>query len=251
MLLVRQGNKRRIAKEIIKYFPEHNIYIEPFFGAGGIFFNKKKAKYNFVNDLDEETYNLFQVIINKPKQFENLLKQVPKHRSLFAKWKKYTEKNEIWRAVRFVYLSNFSYMGGRETMKFGIENTKAVTLRRIKETFHYLGDTTFDCKPYDKFLKGISLKSEKNKSNIFIYCDPPYISTIQKYYTPKWNTNDFKELIQELKKIGSNFAISEFDDTQVIEVAKEEGLNIIEIGERQNLKNIRKEILIVNYEIKQ
>lgn len=249
MLLVRQGNKRRIAKEVIKYFPEHDTYIEPFFGAGGIFFNKEKVKYNFVNDLDEEIYNLFQVIINKPKQFENLLRQVPKHRSLFSKWKKYTEKNEIWRAVRFVYLSNFSYMGGRETMKFGLENSKALTLRRVKATFDYLGDTAFDCKPYDEFLRGISLRDKKDKSSIFIYCDPPYASTAQKYNTPKWEIDDFKKLIQELKKIGSNFAISEFDNIQVIEAAKAANLNVINIGERQNLKNKRKEILIVNYEV--
>ena len=44
MILRRLGNKKKIAKEIQKYFPEHKIYIEPFFGAGGMFFNKPKAK---------------------------------------------------------------------------------------------------------------------------------------------------------------------------------------------------------------
>lgn len=36
MILRRLGNKKRIAKEIQVYFPYHKIYIEPFFGAGGI-----------------------------------------------------------------------------------------------------------------------------------------------------------------------------------------------------------------------
>lgn len=34
------GNKKALADKIIKYFPQHETYIEPFFGAGGIFFNK-------------------------------------------------------------------------------------------------------------------------------------------------------------------------------------------------------------------
>lgn len=52
MILRRLGNKQAIAHKIIPYFPPHKIYIEPFFGAGGMFFNKPKAKYNIVNDLD-------------------------------------------------------------------------------------------------------------------------------------------------------------------------------------------------------
>ena len=45
MILRRLGNKSKIAADIQKHFPQHKIYIEPFFGAGGMFFNKPKAKY--------------------------------------------------------------------------------------------------------------------------------------------------------------------------------------------------------------
>lgn len=64
MILRRLGNKKKIAQEIQKHFPPHKIYIEPFFGAGGMFFNKPKAKYNIVNDLDSDVFNLFQVVMN-------------------------------------------------------------------------------------------------------------------------------------------------------------------------------------------
>ena len=62
MVLRRLGNKQKIAKEIIQYFPKHDIYFEPFFGAGGMFFSKTKARYNYVNDFDEDVYNLFMVL---------------------------------------------------------------------------------------------------------------------------------------------------------------------------------------------
>ena len=53
MILNRLGNKKRLAVDLIPYFPKHNTFIEPFFGAGGMFFYKQKAKYNFVNDLEK------------------------------------------------------------------------------------------------------------------------------------------------------------------------------------------------------
>ena len=74
MILRRLGNKKKIAKEIQKHFPVHKIYIEPFFGAGGMFFNKPKVKYNFLNDNDSEVFNLFNVVSTKKEQFEELFK---------------------------------------------------------------------------------------------------------------------------------------------------------------------------------
>ena len=45
--------------------------------------------------------------------------------------------------------------------------------------------------------------------------------------------------------------MSEFDNEFILQQAKERGLNVIIIGERQNLKNRRTEILITNYKISQ
>lgn len=79
MILRRLGNKKKIAHKIIQYFPPHKIYIEPFFGAGGMFFNKPKVKYNFLNDLDSDVFNLFQVVTdkNKNKEFLKMFENMP------------------------------------------------------------------------------------------------------------------------------------------------------------------------------
>ena len=60
-MLRRVGNKARIAHKIVPLFPPHTHYIELFFGAGGLYFNKPPAKYNFCNDLDSEVFNFWQV----------------------------------------------------------------------------------------------------------------------------------------------------------------------------------------------
>ena len=59
MILRRRGNKKEIASLIQKHFPPHKIYIELFFGAGGMFFNKPVVRYNFINDIDNDVFNLW------------------------------------------------------------------------------------------------------------------------------------------------------------------------------------------------
>ena len=41
------------------------------------------------------------------------------------------------------------------------------------------------------------------------------------------------------------FLLSEFDHPAVLELAKQHGLRVINLGERKNLKNRRTEILVV------
>ena len=110
MILRRLGNKKRIAKDIIKHFPPHKIYIEPFFGAGGMFFNKPKAKYNIVNDLDSDVFNLFQVVMNRREELEKAFYLMPIHSDLLEYWKANREEEPIRKALRFLFLSNFALL---------------------------------------------------------------------------------------------------------------------------------------------
>ena len=110
MILRRLGNKGKIADKIQSYFPDHKIYIEPFFGAGGMFFNKRKAKYNIVNDLDSDVFNLFQVVLNNRDEFLESLEITPYSSELFEYWKKNKETEPIKKAIRFIYLSKQQFL---------------------------------------------------------------------------------------------------------------------------------------------
>lgn len=62
------------------------------------------------------------------------------------------------------------------------------------------------------------------------------------------HSNDFECGLEET---GCKFAYSEFDHPFILQQAKERNLNVIRIGERQNLKNRRIEILVTNYKTSQ
>jgi DNA adenine methylase len=158
MILRRLGNKKKIAKEIQKYFPPHKIYIEPFFGAGGMFFNKPKAKYNIVNDLDSDVFNLFQVVMNQKEELEKAFYMMPIHSDLLNYWKKNEEIEPIKKALRFLFLSNFTYMGTGTQMRTRGDNVKSEFYNHLDKTFEIISDINFSNKDCCKFLKSIEFR---------------------------------------------------------------------------------------------
>ena len=244
MILRRLGNKKNIATEIQKYFPPHKIYIEPFFGAGGMFFNKPKAKYNIVNDLDSDVFNLFQVVMNQKEELEKAFYMMPIHSDLLNYWKKNLEVDPIKKALRFLFLSNFTWMGAGNSIDLGNKN-KHQTSNFFKITFDLLSDVkfcNFDC---NKFINSQQFtKSDPN--DCLIYCDPPYLGT-EDNYSNSFTQEQSIELFDTLQATKCKFAMSEFDNPFILEQAEKRGLNIITIGERQNLKNRKTEILVTNY----
>ena len=244
MILRRLGNKKRIAHKILPHFPAHKIYIEPFFGAGGMFFSKTKAKYNIVNDLDSDVFNLFQVVMNQKEELEKAFYMMPIHSDLLEYWKANKEQEPIRKALRFLLLSNFTYLGKQDTIKYGTENHKNSVYNNIDNCFNLIHDVQFLNKDYSKFLRSFEIT---NQENYFIYCDPPYLTTTNNYsnsFTEEQTTTLFKTLIDT----GCKFAVSEFDNPVILDLAKQHNLEVITIGERCNLKNRRTEILVVNYE---
>jgi DNA adenine methylase len=248
MVLNRLGNKRKIANKIIQYFPEHSIYIEPFFGAGGMFFNKPKAKYNVVNDLDSEVFNLFQVVSHQKKELEDIFLQMPISEDLWNFWKATKETEPVRKALRFLFFSNYGYLGKSETLRSQVSvNTSQILYENLTKT----QDLLFGCKFFNKdfrvFLKTLGFIRNNEKSRTFIYCDPPYIDT-DNNYEQGFTYEDTADLFQVLTEIGCKFAVSEFDDPKIIELAKSYNLRIEYISRRKNIKNYRNEILIMNYD---
>lgn len=250
MILRRLGNKQAIAHKIIQHFPDHKIYIEPFFGAGGMFFNKPKAKYNIVNDLDSDVFNLFQVVMNQKEDLEKAFYMMPIHSDLLEYWKVNQETDPIKKALRFLFLSNLTYFGTGNSIGLVCGNSKVFLLSKLDEVSKFLFDVQFANFDFRKFLNSLSFRDESEQNHSFIYCDAPYIET-DNNYSNSFTEKDSIDLFNCLQETGCKFAMSEFDNEFILNQAKERKLNIIFIGERQNLKNRRTEILITNYQNQQ
>jgi DNA adenine methylase len=247
MILRRLGNKKKIASEIQKYFPQHKIYIEPFFGAGGMFFNKPKAKYNIVNDLDSDVFNLFQVVMNQKEELEKAFYMMPIHSDLLDYWKNNKETDPIKKALRFLFLSNLTYLGKGSNITYNTNDSKINVMALIDKTNKFIFDVLFNNCDCIKFINDICFRhGQQDKDRSFVYCDPPYLGTNDNY-SNSFTEEQSESLFNTLEETKCKFAMSEFDHPFILEQAKKRGLNVHIIGERQNLKNRRVEILVTNY----
>lgn len=176
---------------------------------------------------------------------------MPIHSDLLDYWKNNKETDPIKKALRFLFLSNLTVMGTGNSIQGGVYNDKLSFYEKIEPCFKYLDNVKMFNTDYKDFLnKKIAFGDSGFSCGInetFIYCDPPYLGT-DSNYSNNFTEEQTEDLFNTLQKIKCKFAISEFDHPFVISEAKKRKLNVIYIGERQNLKNRRTEILITNYE---
>lgn len=250
MILRRLGNKKKLAAKIQSYFPKHVIYFEPFFGAGGMFFHKPLAKYNYVNDNDSEVYNFFKVIRDETKAFERALSLTPLHVDQLNYWKENNETDPVLRAVRFLFLSNYTYLGVVGSLRFCVSNSKQIALQLLQASIEKLQFVKFNNCDFEKFLKAFTHREERDVRGTFVYCDPPYLGTTDNYANG-FTEEDSLRLFDALEKKDWKFAISEFNHPFILQQAEERGLNIITIGDRISLNKRSTEILITNYAVNQ
>ena len=99
------GSKWGSADWIISHFPEHHSYLEPFFGSGGVFFNKPRSDIETINDLDGEVVNLFRQIRNDPERLAREIYFTPYSR-------------EAYEMVRyFIPIGNYCFFPGISILK--------------------------------------------------------------------------------------------------------------------------------------
>lgn len=252
MILTRMGNKRRLMKKIAQYFPVHRMRIELFFGAGGSFFYLPKPKYSILNDLDDDVTNLYLMVQSRKEELWYEIAILPITEGLIRHWKKNTESDPMMKAVRFLFLSNFTYLGKGDTLRVGLDNAKETILKNIDKTFEHLKNCKILNRDFRNVLSCVSFtKGLNDKDECFVFLDPIYLETEYTYRVPKWKESDSIDCLDLMVNCGIKAAMSEFDHPTILKEAKKRGLNVIIIGERSNIKNRRIEILITNYNVNQ
>lgn len=96
------GGKWMLAPWIIKHFPAHRTYVEPFGGAASVLLRKPRAYAEVYNDLDDDVVNLFRVL-QDPAMAEALIRKLaltPFARSEFEiAWDETTDAVELARRL--------------------------------------------------------------------------------------------------------------------------------------------------------
>ena len=96
------GSKWSMTEWIINYMPQHNTYLEPFFGSGAVFFRKNKSKNETINDIDGNVVNLFKVIRESPEKLAHVVQWTPYSRDEYYYSLEYEAVDPIEKARLFL-----------------------------------------------------------------------------------------------------------------------------------------------------
>ena len=130
------GGKNLLAPEIIKRFPKHNCYVEPFCGGCNVILQKGPSTVEIVNDVNADLVNFLLVLKDRPEELYHECEALPYSQYLYEKWKwEDISKEGLERAVRFFYCDP-PYVGHEELYQGGFKKEDhqrlANTLNSIK-----------------------------------------------------------------------------------------------------------------------
>lgn len=203
------GAKWGIADWIIGFFPKHHSYLEPFFGSGGVFFNKDKSNIETINDLDGEVVNLFECIRNDPEKLARYIFFTPYSREIYnLAYSKEPPVDRFERAARLLAKCNmghgFRTTGERVGWKRDVAGRERAYAAKawcglpdaIIETAERLRGVQIECTPAAKLIQGF------NSPDVLIYCDPPYLLSTRhgKQYRCEMTEDDHLQLLDVLKR---------------------------------------------------
>lgn len=202
------GSKWRIADWIISHFPEHHSYLEPFFGSGGVFFNKPRSDIETINDLDGDVVNLFKWVRDDPERLAHEIYFTPYSREVYESAFSEEPKNSLEKAVQFYTRLNMGYgfrtYGNKVGWKVDVQGRERAYAaadwcklpEKIMEATERLRGVQIE------HCEALDLIRRYNSKNVLIYCDPPYVLSIRhgKQYREEMTDGDHLELLKALRQ---------------------------------------------------
>jgi len=173
------GGKRRLAKHILPLFPAHTCYVEPFCGAAALYFMKKPAKVEVLNDISGELVNLYRVVQHHLEEFVRQFKWALISREMY-KWLQITPEvilTDIQRAARFYYLQKMAFGGKVSGQTFGTGTTNPPTMNLLRIEEELSAAHLRLARTYVEHLDWKSCIQKYDRPHTLFYADPPYWQT--------------------------------------------------------------------------
>lgn len=215
-LLNYYGGKWNSAQWIISYFPDHEIYCEPFAGGASVLLQKERSKREILNDLDGEIVNLLKVMRDRYGSLEKKLILTPHSRVEFIKAYRDT-KEPIERARRTLIKSYFG-IGDSHAQRNGMRSSKTSNTCVAKSWMNWV-DNAWELA--DR-LRGVTIENlpyanviEKYASpQTLFYMDPPYVKDTRNDrhgYRHDFDDEDHRTLIDVLERRDLMVVLSGYD----------------------------------------
>jgi len=183
------GGKRSILAEITKLFPEFaGRYIEPFVGAGAVFFSLDEQTPKILNDFNSDLVEVYEVIRDSLPQLIRELKKHENNKEHFLRVRaldrdpSFMKLSPVVRAARFIYLNKTCFNGlyrvnrlGQFNVPFGKQsNPDFIAKGNLQAVSNFLNAPSKNGKRPQFFSGDYKLVTALARTGDFVYLDPPY-----------------------------------------------------------------------------
>jgi len=258
------GGKFYIADWIVNLMPRHEIYVEPFFGAGWVFFRKPRVWIEVINDIDDRVYALFKVL-SDGELFQEFVEKVW---FVGASEKLYYEMLErlkdgglglVDKAVAFFYVNRFCLSGNlSEQFLLWKAYNKADAYERVKDRLLAMHRRLRGAAVLNRDWKEVVEKYDDERS--LFYLDPPYVlstrSGSEGIYAGEMSDQEHEELVDICLRLKGKVILSGYqneiyrrlEESGWIRLDKEVSLRSRVVGKGEE-KGKRVESVWLNYKV--
>lgn len=214
------GGKNLLADRISALIEmiDHHVYVEVFFGMGGVFFRRKiMPRAEVINDVNNELVTLFRVLRNHPAALIDELSLWLASRAEFDALKNASTEHmtDIQRAARFYFLQRQAFGGKAFGQAFGIPGSKAAMfdarkhINTLNEAHERLQGVTIENLDWQEVIKRYDTPST------LFYLDPPYWGGENDYGKGIFQRSDFAKIASVLADLEGKFILSINDVSEI------------------------------------
>lgn len=246
-----RGGKSLLLNEILPRICEHKTYVEPFAGAGWVFFQKEPAKVEVLNDINGDIANLYRVVRDQPHELEQRLLFTILSRELFNEIRDQRPTDPVARAWRFLYLLKASFSANMTNFGYRVKKiNSAYRFKTLLDNFWPVHERLRGCQIEQ--LPWWDVLARYDRPETFFYLDPPYYGHENDYGKNIFAKGDFSFMASLLKELRGRFMLSINDLPETREIFNSFNITPVKThysvnaGKGGNAK-YRGELLIANY----
>jgi len=209
------GAKFRLAPWVLKHFPPHGTYVEPFGGAAGVLLQKPRSYAEVYNDLDGEMVNFFRVLRNTGQRaaLVEALALTPYHRDEFDLAWEPTE-DPIEQARRLCVRAQMGFGSAGATK--GVTGFRIDTKRACSTAQHLWVEYPDSLAAVGARFAGVLIENrpalevmpQHDGPDTLHFVDPPYVlgtrvlqGNGRGYYRHEMTDDDHAELLAALREL--------------------------------------------------
>ncbi len=250
------GAKNRIVGWICEYIPPHEVYLEPYFGSGAVFFNKLPSRIETLNDLDGNVVNYFRMIRNHSKELAELLYMTPFGRDeYYESCEILSEDSDLERARKFA-VRCWQGFGCSNLYRNGFRSSQQSRSPHTTKEWRNLPERLLEASERLKNaqienLSAVEVIKRYDTPDVFIYADPPYLHGTRKdhLYRHEMEDSEHVELLKILKSHKGKVLLSGYDNDLYNDTLQ--GWKKVQKKTQAEAGIPRMETLWMNYEIGQ